>query len=110
MNWFGKLFSEAVPAASPAYGADALIIDVRTPIEFASGHVQGAVNLPMEKLGHNYASVLPDRARRIVVCCQSGTRSAIAAQFLRLQRYANVINGGSASDVARQLSSEMVQL
>jgi phage shock protein E len=110
MNWFSKRFSEATPPQSAAYDADALIIDLRTPSEFALGHVEGALNLPIDKLGQNYATVVPDKARQIVVYCQSGAQSAIAAQFFKLQRYANVINGGSAGDVARQLSSRMVQL
>lgn len=104
MNWFRKLFSQASPPQGPAYDANALIIDLRTPSEFAVGHVDGAVNLPIDKLGQSYATVVPDKARQIVVYCQSGARSAVAAQFLKLQRYVNVINGGSVGDVARQLS------
>lgn len=107
MNFLSKLFSEAPPPQSLAYD-DALIIDVRPPSEFASGHVEGALNLPIDKLGQNYASAVPDKARQIVVYCQSGARSGIAAQFLKLQRYANVINGGSVGDVARLVSRKIV--
>jgi phage shock protein E len=108
MNWFSKLFSPVPPAQSPAYQDDALIIDVRTTSEFASGHVEGALNLPLDKLGQNYATVVPDKARQIVVCCQAGTRSDVATMFLKLRRYANVVNGKSVADVARQLNRKIV--
>jgi phage shock protein E len=108
MNWFSTLFSHVPPARSPAYQDDALIIDVRTTSEFASGHVEGALNLPLDKLGQNYATVIPDKARQIVVYCQAGSGSDVASMFLKLRRYANVINGKSAGDVARQLNRKIV--
>lgn len=108
MNWYKKLFSEASSAKAPAYKDDVLIIDLRTAIEFASGHVEGALNLPMDKLGQNYASVVPDKSRQIVVYCQAGSGSDVATMFLKLRRYANVINGKSAGDVARQLNRKIV--
>lgn len=92
MNWLSKFFAGETAPQSPTYDANALIIDVRTPEEFATIHVDGALNLPMQKFGGNYAKVAPDRARQIIVYCQSGLQSRQASQFLKLQRYVKVIN------------------
>jgi phage shock protein E len=109
MNWLSKFFTgKAAPPQAPAYDENALIIDIRTPGEFASGHVDGALNLPMDKFGKNYAKLVPDRGRQVIVYCQSGVRSVHASQFLKLQRYVNVINGGTAEAVASTLHRKIV--
>ena len=48
MNWFSRMRSPAEPASAPLPG-NALVIDVRSPGEYASGHVQGAINLPLDR-------------------------------------------------------------
>ncbi|WP_428956777.1 rhodanese-like domain-containing protein [Streptomyces sp. cg35] len=73
-----------VPAELRARPADGtLVVDVRAPGEYASGHVPGAVNVPAEHLD----ALLPDlraaaEARRIVVVCAAGQRSAAACAKL----------------------------
>jgi phage shock protein E len=62
--------------------AGALLLDVRTPAEFAGGHVTGALNVPVQVLGQHLGD-LGDKAREIVVYCQSGGRSARATAELR---------------------------
>lgn len=100
MNWLTNLSSHAPNSESPAWDEDALIIDVRTPGEYASGHVDGALNLPLDRFIQNHAGVVSDKSRQIILYCQSGARSAQATQFLKQQNYQNVINGGSAGVVA----------
>jgi phage shock protein E len=77
-----------------------LLLDVRSAAEFASGHVEGAFNLPLDRFVQEYERVAPDRSRQIVVYCQSGARSGQAVQFLLQQNYAKVVNGISAATVA----------
>lgn len=60
----------------------AMLLDVRTPEEYAAGHIPGAVNIPVQVLGGRMDE-LPDRERTIVVYCRSGVRSANAANMLR---------------------------
>jgi phage shock protein E len=60
----------------------ALLLDVRTPEEFASGHVRGAVNIPVQELAGRMHE-LGSTGRDIVVYCRSGGRSATAASLLR---------------------------
>lgn len=52
-----------------------LVIDVRSPAEFASGHLDGAVNLPLDRLAGLCAQALPDHQADIVVYCAAGGRS-----------------------------------
>jgi hydroxyacylglutathione hydrolase len=63
------------PASRP------LVLDVRAPREWAADHMEGSLNLPLNHLAERLAE-LP-RARRIVVHCASGYRSAVAASILR---------------------------
>lgn len=59
---------------------DALLLDVRTPAEFAGGHAEGAINIAVQELSRRLGEVPSDRP--IVVYCAAGGRSASAAQML----------------------------
>lgn len=72
----------------------ALILDVRTPGEFSSGHIKGAVNIPVDQLSRNLDK-LKNRDRVIITCCASGMRSGSALGILRSKGYTQVYNGGS---------------
>lgn len=74
----------------------AVLLDVRTPEEFASGHIDGAVNIPVQVLDSRMAE-LTDKKRPIVVYCRSGARSARAASALRAAGYASVHDIGPMS-------------
>src|SRR5687767_10617530 len=60
----------------------ALLVDVRTPGEFSGGHIDGAVNIPIEDL-EKHTDRLSDKSRPVVVYCTSGVRSARVARALR---------------------------
>lgn len=64
----------------------ALLLDVRTPQEFSSGHLSGAKNIPVQELATRM-SELPPPSRSVVVYCRSGGRSASAARLLRSSGY-----------------------
>jgi len=84
-------------------GERALVIDVRSPAEFTSGHVSGSLNIPLARLADAPLDV--DRGSWLIVCCASGTRSAVAKGILRRRGFAKVINGGSWGDVDRALAA-----
>ncbi len=65
----------------------AWLLDVRTPQEFASGHINGAINIPVDQLGARLDE-LGERDRPVVVYCRSGHRSGIAAKILRKAGFA----------------------
>ena len=74
---------------------EALLIDVREPVEFAREHIAGAESLPLSAF---HISKLP-RDRKIVLCCQSGTRSTSALAQLQAGGYTDIahLDGGLAA-------------
>ena len=73
----------------------ALVIDVRSPDEFSSGHLSKAVNIPMEQLATVLPKQVPDKERPLLLHCLSGTRSGMAKSQLKSLGYTNVFNLGS---------------
>lgn len=75
------------------YQSDALLVlDVRTPKEFAAKHVSNARLVPFEELDRRYRSEVPDTREKIVVYCSSGERSRLACDLLGRAGYTNVYN------------------
>lgn len=76
--------------------SDALILDVRTPLEFDSGHIEGAVNIPLAVLRERLSELPHDR--EIVTYCAVGQRSYYASRILRLNGFnARGLSGGFQS-------------
>lgn len=71
----------------------ALIIDVRTPEEFRSGHFEKSINIPLSQLRDQAKSL--DQNKTILLCCASGSRSGLAAFQLKGLGFKKVVNGGS---------------
>ncbi|MGA2974289.1 MAG: rhodanese-like domain-containing protein [Spirochaetia bacterium] len=71
-----------------------LLVDVRTPEEFASGHLFGAVNIPLSEFQNNLSTWTPRLPRDvpIILQCKSGSRSAQATQILLNAGFTNVLN------------------
>jgi rhodanese-related sulfurtransferase/predicted DNA-binding WGR domain protein len=69
------------------------LIDVRTPEEFASGHLKGAVNIPIDTLPSRLSEV-GDKSAPVAVYCKLGRRSARAAEFLQAQGFQQVTDLG----------------
>lgn len=70
--------------------ADLVVLDVRSPGEFAAGHVPGAMNIPHDRIGEHLAEV--PRDKDVVLYCQSGRRAGIAAQVLAEQGYTRLFH------------------
>ena len=64
-----------------------VVLDVRTPEEFAAGHVPGAINVPHDQLEGRLAELAPLRDKDVVVYCKSGRRSALALEVLGRNGY-----------------------
>ncbi|MEM7468599.1 MAG: rhodanese-like domain-containing protein [Pseudomonadota bacterium] len=69
-------------------------IDVRTPAEYASGHVNGAVNIEFQTIAERIADVTNDKNADIRLYCRSGRRSGVAKEALVKLGYENVSNEG----------------
>jgi phage shock protein E len=75
----------------------AKLVDVRSPSEYASGHIEGAVNIPVQELPKRVGELGRDKARPIVVYCRSGSRSAQAKSLLEQAGFTKVGNLGPMS-------------
>jgi rhodanese-related sulfurtransferase len=71
-----------------------IILDVRTPEEFADKHIPGAVNIPNETIAAEEIPELPDKDQLILVYCRSGNRSKQASEKLAALGYTNVVEFG----------------
>jgi NADPH-dependent 2,4-dienoyl-CoA reductase/sulfur reductase-like enzyme/rhodanese-related sulfurtransferase len=89
---------QALEPEVPDDSESTLIVDVRTPEEFAGGAYPGAVNLPLDQLPGKIDQ-LGDRDREIVVYCASGARSAYAMRLLHKLGFTRVENGGGLHDM-----------
>ena len=71
----------------------AIIVDVRTPAEYKSGHIKGSLNLSLDSLGKNLSKLKKDKC--VICCCASGMRSGSAKNILKSNGFNEVYNGGS---------------
>ena len=77
---------------------DYLVLDVRSPEEYAEGHIPHAINIPMEQFGEDPPKELPDRNQTIFVYCVKGIRSMNVANRLAHMGYKNIIEMGGIQD------------
>lgn len=78
-----------------------VIIDVRTPKEYASGHIPGSINIPLNTLSAR-KSELTRKYKTIITCCASGMRSASAKNILSGTQ-ARIIDGGGWRSLQKQI-------
>ena len=84
----------------------AAVIDVRTPDEFATGHIDGAINIPLEQIQNGSANLESlKKDSPILLYCRSGRRSGVAKELLEQQGYSKLTNGGGVSELAKQLNA-----
>ena len=102
MKTLKEMLAEArqvVPEEGPAAlqrrmnsGEKVVVIDVRDPDEFRDGHIEGSANISRGFLEFRIGTAVTDPATPIVLYCQTGLRSVLAAKALRELGYATVIN------------------
>ena len=80
----------------------ATVVDVRSSWEFADGHVEGALNIPLEEIPQRMDE-FQSLQKPIVVYCRSGNRSGMAEGFLKAAGIQEVHNGGGLADMKIQL-------
>jgi phage shock protein E len=110
MNWTTTLIIAAVVAvifmikksgrisakdALEKLKSGALVIDVRSPGEFGSGHLAAAINIPLDEIETALPKRVKDKNQALLLHCASGMRSGAAKQKLKGMGYANSFNLGS---------------
>ncbi len=75
------------PAAKDLVKKGAILVDVRSPEEFAEKHIEGAINVPLDSIAsHDFGG----KDKSLVLYCRSGHRSGQAADVLKANGYTNV--------------------
>jgi len=74
------------------------IIDVRTPMEFNMGHINGAINIPLDQV-QNHIDEFKNMPAPIVFYCRSGSRSGMAVSVLQQYGITGLYNGGGIDDM-----------
>ena len=83
---------------APIIQRGAVILDVRTAAEFATGHVEDALNIPLDQLQQSLSRV--PKGKPVITCCLSGGRSGVAEGLLRDHGF-EAYNGGPWTQVDR---------
>ena len=69
-----------------------VILDVRSPEEYAEGHVPGAINIPHAEIANRLDQLSEFKHQQVVVYCRSGRRAGIAAEILQNQGFDNLLH------------------
>ena len=96
LSMFGfikKIFGSNRPDFKSLVQAGAVMIDVRTPAEFASGHAKGSVNIPLDRIQNVVKKY--KKSDVLIVCCRSGMRSGSAKSQLKGMGFEHIHNAGS---------------
>lgn len=88
-------------------GSDTLYVDVRTEEEFSSGHIAGAINIPLSAITSRKKEIERLGERPVVFYCRSGNRSAQAVADLHKLGYNNIFNGGSLDALQKLLKQKI---
>lgn len=118
MNLFmAAILSLALLLATSGFAADSpekasvnrVIIDVRTVPEFQEGHLEGALNLPYDKIGETIQAAVPNRNSKIILYCRSGRRSGIALDTLKSIGYEDVTNLKTVNEASEKLGVPVIK-
>lgn len=96
-----KLFAGNAIDYKQLYADGAVIVDVRTPEEYRSGHIKGSLNIPLAGI-RSKAIDLKKKNRPVITCCKSGGRSSLAKSVLQ-SAGVECYNGGSWNALERKL-------
>ena len=89
--------------------ASTVIIDVRTPAEFAEGHVEGAINLDLED--GQFEAELPnlDPAQPYIVYCRSGRRSGVAVEIMKASGFTQITDYQTLENAANNTGLPIIE-
>jgi rhodanese-related sulfurtransferase len=97
------------PQAAELVSAGTVIIDVRTPEEFAAGHLDGAVLIDIKHPSFDAEITKLDATASYIVYCRSGNRSAQAVDRMRAIGIENITDLGSLENASAQTGVAIVQ-
>lgn len=102
IGFLKKLFGGSSVDYKELVGRGAIIADVRSPMEFKSGHISGSKNYPLDTLRSKLAE-LKKQNKPVITVCRSGGRSAMAKSILQSAGI-EVYNGGPWTSLQRKIA------
>ncbi len=66
------------------------VLDVRSSLEFKSGHIKGAIHAPLPNLLKSAAAAVEQKSDSLVLICEHGPRAQVAAMYLKFRGYKSV--------------------
>ena len=81
----------------------AILLDVRSPEEYASGHLRGAINIPHDRIAGEIGELAPDKTVPVILYCRSGRRADTAMKTMRGMGYEQLQNLGGLEDAQERL-------
>lgn len=99
-------FFISAPTTSTAYAANenTIILDVRTPNEFATNHIKGALNIDFYSSNFENEIKQLDKSKDYKVYCRSGNRSGQAVNLMKNLGFKNTENVGGINQAAKKLN------
>lgn len=73
-------------------GASYVLLDVRTKEEYARGHIEGSINIPLDELQSQVKTVVEEKSSLVYTYCLSGSRSVLAVSEMQEMGYSNVFD------------------
>lgn len=102
----GSSYQEMSPkdAYSMMVTEDVFVVDVRTLEEFNTGHLDGAINVPVDSVKSDFSDKVTDnKDSKIIIYCQSGRRAVDALNMLSGMGYTNLYTFGGINDWSYEL-------
>lgn len=85
-------------AIKESLAGGAVVVDVRSPGEFAQGHFEGSKNIPVDQIPSRADEILKWK-KPVIVCCASGGRSSSAMNILKAKGMTEILNAGPWTNV-----------
>ena len=101
--------SGEAPSKEPRQAAAPVLIDARSPQEYAAGHLEGARLMPYDAIGSLIGAQVPDKRTPILLYCRSGGRSELARETLVALGYTAVENLGGMQAAAGKLQKKVIK-
>ena len=102
---FKKIFNRKTETNFPQLLRNgAQIVDVRTREEYRSGHINEAINVPLQELTNDTSKI--KKTVPVITCCASGMRSASAKNFLQSKGFEEVYNGGGWTTLQQKIKEK----
>ena len=92
-NFFNNTADINTSVAEYKTNVGAVLLDVRTLEEYSDGHIDGSVNIPLDRI-YSVENIVKDKSTPLYVYCLSGGRSGLAVSYLKQIGYTNVKNIG----------------